>query len=122
MKHAISWFEIPVNDLERAIRFYSEILEVEFEHFGFNGQELAIIPGDEESINGALIKGEGYVPSKEGSIVYLNAGEDLNNVLLRVEAAGGMILEGKTEVIEGRVFAAVLQDTEGNRVGIYSNK
>lgn len=122
MKHTISWFEIPVNDLERAAEFYSQILGAELEPFEFNGEEMAIFPGDEESINGALIKGKGYVPSGEGSIVYLNGGEDLNIVLSRVEAAGGRILEGKIEVIEGRVYAALFEDTEGNRVGLYSNK
>lgn len=122
MKHVISWFEIPVNDLDKASRFYSEIFDIKLEPFQFGGQSMAVFPAEDDAINGTLIKGEGYVPSSEGTIVYLNAGEDLNLVLNKVEPAGGKVLEGKTEVIEGRVFAALFQDIEGNRVGLYSTK
>lgn len=122
MKHIVSWFEIPVNDLDRASKFYSEIFDIKLEPFEFNEESMAVFPAEDEAINGALIKGESYVPSSEGTIVYLNAGEDLNIVLNKVELAGGKIIEGKIEVIEGRVFAAVFQDVEGNRVGLYSTK
>lgn len=122
MKHVVSWFEIPVNDLDRASKFYSEIFGIKLEAFEFNGQAMAIFPAEDEAINGALIKGEGYFPSSEGTIVYLNAGEDLNVVLNKVEPAGGKIIEGKIEVIEGRVYAALFKDVEGNRVGLYSTR
>lgn len=122
MKHVVSWFEIPVNDLERASRFYSEIFDIILEPFEFSGQAMAVFPAEDEAINGTLIKGEGYVPSSQGTIVYLNAGEDLNLVLNKVEPAGGKVIEEKVEVIEGRVYAAVFQDVEGNRVGLYSTK
>lgn len=122
MKHVVSWFEIPVNDLERAAEFYTKIFGIKLEPFEFNGQAMAVFPAEDEAINGALIKGEGYIPSSQGTIVYLNAGEDLNLVLNKVEPAGGKILEGKVEVIQGRVYAAVFQDIEGNKVGLYSTK
>ncbi len=122
MKHVVSWFEIPVNDLDRAAKFYSEIFDIKLEPFEFSGQSMAVFPAEDDAINGTLIKGEGYVPSSQGTIVYLNAGEDLNLVLDKVETAGGKVLEGKIEVIEGRVYAALFQDVEGNRVGLYSTR
>lgn len=122
MKHVVSWFEIPVNDLDRAAKFYSEIFGIKLEPFEFSGQSMAVFPAEDDAINGTLIKGEGYVPSSQGTIVYLNAGEDLNLVLDKVETAGGKVLEGKIEVIEGRVYAALFQDIEGNRVGLYSTR
>lgn len=122
MKHVVSWFEIPVNDLDRAAKFYSEIFDIKLEPFEFSGQSMAVFPAEDDAINGTLIKGEGYVPSSQGTIVYLNAGEDLNLVLDKVETAGGKVLEGKIEVIEGRVYAALFQDIEGNRVGLYSTR
>lgn len=122
MKNMISWFEIPVASLERAYRFYSEILSVELTPFEVNGQKLAQFPGDEESVSGALILAEGYKPSREGTLIYLDAGDDLNIVLSRIEAAGGRILEGKIEVMKDRVYCAAFEDTEGNKVGLFSTK
>jgi hypothetical protein len=74
---------------------------------------------DKGGIGGAIVYGESYIPSKTGAKVYLNAGNDLSVVLARVEAAGGKIVVGKTEVgAMGHI--AIIEDTEGNNVSLHS--
>ncbi len=71
-------------------------------------------------LGGTLIQGEGFTPSYQGSIVYLNGGNDLNTVLNRITGAGGRVLLEKTEIGGDRGFFAYFEDTEGNRVGLHS--
>jgi len=69
---------------------------------------------------GALVKGEGYVPSMDGAVVYLNGGKDLSKVLARVNKAGGKVLLEKTFLSEQAGHIAYFKDTEGNKVGLHS--
>ena len=79
--------------------------------------EFATFPNGK--IGGALAKGEGYNPSMEGIRCYLNAGEDLSNVLNKVEDAGGQIISPKSQVGD-HGFVARFSDTEGNLVALHS--
>ena len=88
MANVINWFEIPVTDLDRAIEFYGTILSAAPQKWEMEGMEMAVLPMEGEGVGGALCKGEWYKPSQEGSLVYLNGGDDLNTVLNRVEGAG----------------------------------
>ncbi|EDP97530.1 VOC family protein [Kordia algicida OT-1] len=123
MKNAITWFEIPVTNYERAKRFYSEILggEIKDHHMEDQNMKYGIFPYDMENhkVGGALMQMEGMNPSKDGSTVYLYAGEDLSDSLGKVEAAGGKIVMPKTDINENG-FIAQFIDTEGNRVALHS--
>lgn len=120
MANAVNWFEIPVSDMHRATAFYSAIFAFQFEAGpASEGYLMATFPAD-NGVGGALVSGEGYVPSASGTTVYLNGGHDLSIVLNRVEAAGGKVLVPKTDIGENGFFAFFL-DTEGNRVGLHSN-
>ncbi len=123
MKNAINWFEIPVNNLERAIKFYEAILGDEMQAIDAMGMKSAFFNADMESggIGGCLIEGPMYVPSESGSLIYLNGGDDLSLPLSKVEAAGGKILLPKT-AIGHNGFMAYFQDSEGNKVGLHSRK
>jgi predicted enzyme related to lactoylglutathione lyase len=83
----------------------------------------AFFPAEMETggIGGCIIQGEGYEPSSNGSLIYLNAGDDLSIPLSKVEAAGGKILLPKTG-IGPNGFMAYFSDTEGNKVGLHSIK
>jgi predicted enzyme related to lactoylglutathione lyase len=117
--NAINWFEIPVSNLERATKFYTNILGSKFEPMEAMGLRMASFPMERGGVGGSLVQGDGYAPTTEGVRVYLNGGEDLNTVLRKVEAAGGKIAQPKTSIGENG-FLAFFIDTEGNRVGLHS--
>ena len=119
MSNALNWFEIPAADIKRAVKFYSTILGTELEISDMMpGYQMAMLPA-EDGVGGGIVQGEGYTPSAEGSMVYLNAGEDIDVPLGKVEGAGGKILVPKTSIGENGFFAYFL-DTEGNKVGLHS--
>jgi predicted enzyme related to lactoylglutathione lyase len=80
-----------------------------------------MFPADMQNveIGGGLVEEEGYEPSQQGALVYLNGGEDLDVPLARVEAAGGKVILPKTS-ISPNGFMARFTDTEGNRVAFHS--
>jgi len=59
-------------------------------------------------------------PSKDGIIIYLNGGDDLSNILNRIEPAGGKVLVPKRQISEKIGYYALFLDTEGNRLGLFS--
>lgn len=122
-KNAVSWFEIPVHELDRAQKFYEVVMDCEMQNMAAMGMECAFFPVDMENggIGGCVIKGEGYKPSHEGAVVYLDAGEDLSVALNKVEGAGGKVLLPKTPIGQNG-FMAYFEDTEGNRIGLHSWK
>jgi predicted enzyme related to lactoylglutathione lyase len=120
-KSAINWFEIPVTNFDRAVRFYSEIYKYDMPtrdmghiRMGFFQHE----PGN--GTGGAIVCGDGCIPSQGGAKLYLNGGDDLIIVLDRVEAAGGTIVLGKKEISPEIGYFAIFVDTEGNRVFLHS--
>ena len=123
MSHVINWFEIPANNFDRACEFYGTVLggTVQVMDAGENPIKMGFLPGPEDQgeVGGAVVAGEGYKPSAEGSVVYLNAGNDLTEPLSRVENAGGKVLFPKTSIGENG-FIAHFIDTEGNRVALHS--
>ena len=123
MKNAINWFEIPVNDYERAKKFYSTILELEITdyHMPEKNMKYGMFPYDMENngVGGAIIQMKEMNPSTDGSTIYLNGGDDLNAPLSKVEAAGGQVFMPKTDIDENG-FIAQFIDTEGNRVALHS--
>ena len=84
------------------------------------GSQMGFLPMEDQGVGGAIVSGEGYSPSSEGALVYLNGGDDLSIPLGRVEAAGGKIVMPKTKVSEEVGHVAIFLDTEGNRVAFHS--
>ena len=123
MKNAINWFEIPVKNFDKAKKFYETILSADMQLMEAMGMKSAFFPAEMETggIGGCLIQGQGYEPSPNGALVYLNGGEDLDIPLSKVEAAGGKILLSKT-AIGHNGFMAHFTGTKGNKVGLHSMK
>ena len=96
MKSHISIFEIPATDISRAVNFYQAILGVNIEKMEMPGMEMGIFPYEEQMVTGVIMKGEGYKPSADGVTIYLNAGDNLQTILDKVEKNGGQILMPKT--------------------------
>jgi uncharacterized protein len=118
LKDFVSWFEIPVYDIHRAATFYNNIYNMEME-VGYNGDfAMAYFPAD-KGIGGALIAGPGCIPNATGVLIYLNAGNDLDSVLGRVELAGGRVIMPKTVISESSGNFALFIDSEGNRLALH---
>lgn len=122
--NAINWFEIAVSDITRAAKFYETILDVKTTPMEMIGMKMAMFPyeGTNEKVGGALVQSPMHIPSAAGSIIYLNANPDLNAVIKRIEKAGGKISMQKTLIDENTGYMAFFTDTEGNTIGLHSNK
>ena len=114
----VSWFEIPVVDIERAIAFYEYVFEVELERTVIDGHPMALFPDADESgsASGALATGDSYVPSIDGTRVYFRV-DDVAATLARAVDRGGQVLYPITDVGEQGVVAE-FADTEGNRIAL----
>lgn len=121
MSNAINWFEIPVSDFTRAVKFYETILDITIEEMPYPDGRYGMLPADmmNGGVGGAIVKGDGFEPSDKGTIVYLNGGEDLSTPLNKVEQAGGKIIIPKTSIGENG-FMAHFIDSEGNKVALHS--
>ena len=120
MNSYVAIFEIPATDISRAIQFYQTILDIKIEAMEFPGMEMGLLPYENQSVTGVIMKGEGYEPSASGVTIYLNAGNDLQQVLDRVEKGGGKILVPKTPHADESGFFALFLDSEGNKMGLHS--
>lgn len=122
MEHnLVAWFEIPVNDMDRAKAFYEKVFNIEINVQDFGGVLMGWFPGqgDIPGASGSLVKQETYIPSQEGTLVYFHS-PDLADELGRVEAAGGVVTQEKTLISEEIGYMGVALDTEGNRIALYS--
>ena len=120
--HSLNWFEIPVSDFDRAKKFYSTIYDYEMPEnmMGNTRMGFFLMDFEKQGVGGSICFGEGYIPSAEGSLIYLNGGADLNIILNRIEGAGGQVLVPKTLINEDIGFFAIFTDTEGNRLALHS--
>lgn len=116
MKNSINWFEIPVVDLPRATAFYEKVLATALRTEDFGGTPMTILAA--EGVAGALVSVPGRKPSADGALLYLDTAGALDAVLGRIEKAGGKVVLPRTAIgVQG--FIAVMQDTEGNQVGLH---
>lgn len=120
MAHVLNWFEIPATDFTRAKIFYEKLLGITIEPMSMGPTTMGMLSTDPNAVGGAIVHGDGGEPSKTGSLIYLNGGDDLAPMLARVAPAGGTVLQPKTEIGNGYGFCAVFLDTEGNRLGLHS--
>ena len=120
MANAINWFEIPASNFDRAVKFYGEVFASDLPPNEIMGVQMAFLPSSDGGVGGAVCYGEGYKPSENGTLPYLNGGDDLTTPLSRVEAAGGQVVLPKTKISDEVGFFAIIKDTEGNRVAFHS--
>lgn len=124
MQHAISWFEIPTTDIDRAQKFYETILGIKLLPMDFENMQMRMFPIDDpmNGVGGTLVKNDGFhVPSAtDGPLIYLNGNPDVQTIADKVEAAGGKLLSPKTKISDEYGYMAVFLDTEGNRIAVHS--
>ena len=124
MKNAISWFEIPTTDINRAQKFYETIFGISLTEMDMPNIKMRMFPitDIQNGVGGALVDSGGFhKPSvTEGPLIYLNGNPDVQNILDKIPAAGGSIMIPKTAISPDYGFMAVFIDTEGNRIGLHS--
>lgn len=115
----VIYFEIPVNDLNRAENFYRNVFGFSFEREIIDHYEMTLFPFEDtrSGISGALAKGDAYKPSKEGVIIYFRTA-NIDQTLQKVLAQNGTILYPKTINENYGFIVAEFQDSEGNRIAI----
>ena len=117
----IDWFEIPVRDMDRAIRFYETLLDAPLRREQIGEQTLAVFAYAESGVGGCLIAGKTVPsPSASGTLIYLRATPSLDAALARLETAGGHLLTPKVQLPGDMGCFAHVADSEGNRVGLHA--
>jgi predicted enzyme related to lactoylglutathione lyase len=118
--NAVSWFEIPVTDFARAKTFYETVLGVAIERVDMGPTTMGMLPADQDAVGGAIVHSQETSPSRDGTLVYLNGGDDLAPMLARAVKAGASVVVPKTDIGNDFGFFAHFIDTEGNKVGLHS--
>ncbi|GFE57083.1 VOC family protein [Geobacter sp. AOG1] len=120
--NAVCWFEIYVQDIERAKAFYETVLQTKLERLNSPDVELWSFPMDMDrwGAGGALVKMDGVPSGGNSTLVYFSC-DDCAVESGRVTAAGGLVQREKWSIGEyGYIALAV--DTEGNMFGLHSVK
>ncbi|HAS8285029.1 VOC family protein [Vibrio vulnificus] len=117
-KNPIGWFEIYVDDVERAKHFYQSIFQVTFEQMmdpTGTDIEMWFFPSDMESYgaSGALVKMDGISAGAGGTLVYFACEQE------RATQHGGVVVQAKMAIGEYG-FISLVQDSEGNMIGLHS--
>jgi uncharacterized protein len=118
----VSWFEIYVQDIARAQRFYEDVFEVTMETLGGagDGLEMRSFKGvmDKYGTNGALVHMPGVPSGGNSTMVYFEC-EDCAVQGERAKRAGGAVEREKMS-IGPYGFIVLVRDSEGNLIGLHS--
>lgn len=121
MKNLVAFFEIPAVDFDRAVRFYETVLDRKLNAMDFETEKMAFFPEENGHCPGAVSWAKDFNPSADGVLVSLSV-ENMETALSGIEKCGGKVTRPKTKIeAEGMGYFALFIDSEGNRVGLYSD-
>lgn len=125
MINPVGWFEIYVEEMERAKSFYESMLDISLAKLGDPNDssiDMWSFPSNMENYgaSGALVKMDGYPAGGNSTLVYFSC-EDCNLEASRIEGAGGKVERAKMSIGEYG-FIVLGFDTEGNMFGLHSRK
>ena len=120
----LCWTDIPVANLDRALKFYSAVLGKEVPKMSESGAEYGLLPHEEQSASGCLCvnadsAGLENKPSQNGPLIYLSVEGRLDDAVKAVRSNGGKVLQERQQ-IGPHGFRAVVVDSEGNRIALHS--
>ena len=138
MNKIISWFEIPAKDFERALSFYREAFGISIDIFMFNNVQHGVFRVEDKEISGAIVDQNDMPGKNVGPVIFFNANPDMLEIIERIKENGGEIILSKSLIkntisedgtaiipktlIDNNVgYYAYFYDTEGNKMGLYSN-
>ena len=121
----LCWTDIPVTNLDRAIKFYSAVLGKEVSKMSESGFEYGLLPHEEQNASGCLCVNSDSVgnknqPSQNEPLIYLSVEGRLNDAVKATRANGGTVLEEKQQIGPHGV-RAIIVDSEGNRIALHSS-
>ena len=119
-QNPVRWFEIYVQDMNRARKFYETVFNVKLERLNTPDVEIWSFPMqmDQTGTSGALVRMEGFTPGGNSTIVYF-ACSDCAVEEDRAQKLGVMIQKRKTAIGEYG-YISLVYDTEGNMIGLHS--
>lgn len=115
----VVWVEVPVKDIDRAAQFYRAVFDISYEIVDDGVRRTATLTNADVGSGFSLNQTKDFEPSDKGPLAYLDAGDDLNAILPKVEPAGGKVIAPKTSMGAAGNYA-LIQDTEGNVLALYS--
>jgi predicted enzyme related to lactoylglutathione lyase len=120
MANPVTWFEIPVSDITRAKSFYEASFGYSLKLEESGSSKMAHFPMEENSTNcsGSLVQQKDFLPSSQGVLIYFSVA-DIEDVLKKVEKAGGKCLQNKKSIGQYG-FIGIFLDTEGNTIALHS--
>ncbi|MEY2544677.1 MAG: uncharacterized protein QOE81_2138 [Verrucomicrobiota bacterium] len=121
----LCWTDIPVTNLDRAVKFYSAVLGEEVKKLSEGGMEYGLLPHGEQNASGCLCVrsdsgGVDNAPSANGPLIYLLVEGRLDEAVKAVRANGGNVLRARQQIGE-HGFRAVVIDSEGNRIALHTS-
>ena len=121
----LCWTDIPVTNLDRAIKFYSAVLGREVSKMSEGAVEYGLLPHEEQNASGCLCVrgdsvGEANQPSENGPLIYLSVEGRLEEAVNAARSNGGKVLQDR-QSIGPHGFRAVIVDSEGNRLALHSS-
>lgn len=116
--NVIGWFDMPVNDLNRAVEFYTTVLDNKV-HLEKAGEFEFAVFDHNEGIGGCLVPTATQIPSENTILVYFNVDCRIRDAVLKAKQLGATILED-IHAIGPYGFRALIIDSEGNRVALHS--
>ncbi len=121
--NAVGWFEVYVTDLKRAKAFYQAVFQRQMEDLPMqagSGLQMCAFTNNTNATgaSGALVKSNYMGPGTGGTLVYFSC-VDCAVEATRAQAFGGKIMQPK-KGIGTYGFIAMVQDTEGNTIGLHS--
>ena len=118
----VGWFEIYVQDMERAKKFYQTVFQLKLEKLDSPGLEMWSFPMamDKWGASGALVKMAGVPSGGNSTLVYFSCA-DCAAEAQRAAGAGGRVMKDKFSIGQYG-FIALVYDTEGNMIGLHSLK
>ena len=125
MTNPVNWFEIYVDDMSRAKAFYETVFQIELQ--GLNdptdeGLNMLVFPFDPQQTgsSGALVHTPGMPAGGNSTVVYISC-DDCAVEESRVADAGGEVKRSKMGIGD-HGFVSIIADSEGNMLGLHSNK